>query len=179
MTHWAQSNPRSGLTFLQRILTVALMDGVRYGDEEEFRRRSSVSEDYPITREDWDVADSLRRVYCQSLLDLHPLEDLLTAWARANASRAMTPPPREELPVHGPAERLDPRRCFTRHQRTKILERSDGTCYHCGEPLDQTWEADHLVPWSQGGRTDLDNAVASCRDCNRAKSDKMPAEPGN
>ena len=33
-----------------------------------------------------------------------------------------------------------------------------------------TWPvADHVVPWNQGGRTDLDNLVSSCASCNYGK----------
>jgi hypothetical protein len=33
-----------------------------------------------------------------------------------------------------------------------------------------TWPvADYVVPWNQGGRTDLDNLVSSCASCNYGK----------
>ena len=33
-------------------------------------------------------------------------------------------------------------------------------------------EADHITPWSQGGKTNLENCQMLCRECNRRKSDK-------
>jgi superfamily II DNA or RNA helicase len=39
----------------------------------------------------------------------------------------------------------------------------------CGGDLGVDWEADHILPWSKGGQTTLDNAQALCRACNRKK----------
>ena len=33
-------------------------------------------------------------------------------------------------------------------------------------------DADHITPWSQGGKTELSNLQMLCRDCNRRKSDR-------
>ena len=33
-------------------------------------------------------------------------------------------------------------------------------------------EADHITPWSQGGKTDDKNCQMLCKECNRRKSDK-------
>jgi superfamily II DNA or RNA helicase len=43
-----------------------------------------------------------------------------------------------------------------------------GHCERCGAEL-LIWHADHYVPWSQGGETDLINGQALCPNCNLRK----------
>nr|WP_306810727.1 HNH endonuclease signature motif containing protein [Campylobacter upsaliensis] len=33
-------------------------------------------------------------------------------------------------------------------------------------------EADHITPWSKGGKTEKENCQMLCVECNRRKSDK-------
>jgi len=64
-------------------------------------------------------------------------------------------------------------RAFTDTQKRTLYERQKGICPDCTELFDiAQMEADHVTPWSQGGKTDLDNGQMLCRDCNRRKSDK-------
>ncbi len=66
---------------------------------------------------------------------------------------------------------LDDRRA-TKAQRTEVYLREDCKCHYCGITLSyKSFHVDHIVPWSKGGRTQLDNLVASCYMCNIAKSD--------
>ena len=34
-------------------------------------------------------------------------------------------------------------------------------------------EADHITPWSEGGKTEIENGQMLCRECNRKKSSKF------
>ncbi|QCC78716.1 HNH endonuclease [Nocardioides daphniae] len=53
-------------------------------------------------------------------------------------------------------------RLFTKAQRRALLLR-DTTCRAEGCSIPGTWaEAHHLVPWSHGGETNVDNAVLLC-----------------
>tara|TARA_B100001109_G_scaffold91795_1_gene74703 strand:+ start:167 stop:661 length:495 start_codon:yes stop_codon:yes gene_type:complete len=64
-------------------------------------------------------------------------------------------------------------RAFTDSQKRILYERQKGICPACTEHFELSqMEADHITPWSQGGKTDLDNGQMLCRDCNRRKSDK-------
>ena len=57
-----------------------------------------------------------------------------------------------------------------------MWDKSAGKCYYCGEELSKSrWEADHKVPHTHGGPTNLENCVAACRDCNRKKGTKSEA----
>lgn len=64
-------------------------------------------------------------------------------------------------------------RAFTEAQKIKAHTKQDGICPICGEKFDISFmEADHITPWSQGGKTSDDNCQMLCRDCNRRKSNK-------
>ncbi|WP_252177624.1 DUF262 domain-containing protein [Endozoicomonas sp. 4G] len=62
-------------------------------------------------------------------------------------------------------------RAFTDSQKRTLFERQKGICTECKEPFDiDQMEADHITPWSEGGKTELDNGQVLCRECNRRKS---------
>lgn len=69
--------------------------------------------------------------------------------------------------------KLDPRRAFTAKQRRLIWRRDGGICFYCRKPAGADWQADHVLPWSMGGRTVIQNGVCACAACNNAKSDKV------
>lgn len=69
-------------------------------------------------------------------------------------------------------------RTFTPSMKRSAYERQKGICPIClaaGRPahfeLDEM-EADHITPWSQGGRTTAENCQMLCKKCNREKSAK-------
>lgn len=73
-------------------------------------------------------------------------------------------------------------RTFTQSQKREMYERQDGKCAngeHCRTAGNQDgektftlreMEADHITPWSKGGKTDLENGQMLCRPCNRQKA---------
>ncbi len=77
--------------------------------------------------------------------------------------------------------RRDPVRRFTRQQRREGMARAAGQCEmeagfrrRCSRPAEH---GDHFYPWSKGGSTSLQNFVAACARCNRAKGARIPS-PG-
>lgn len=58
-----------------------------------------------------------------------------------------------------------------RYIRLKVLARDGHVCYWCGDPGDTM---DHIIPWSKGGRTTMDNCICACSECNGLRGD-MPA----
>jgi hypothetical protein len=63
-------------------------------------------------------------------------------------------------------------RKFTDSQKRTVYEKSKGICSKCGNHFElREMEADHITPWSKGGKTNLDNCQILCQDCNRQKSD--------
>ena len=66
------------------------------------------------------------------------------------------------------------KRFFNEHEREAIFLRAGGKCENpnCAISMNyDDFEADHVVPYANGGKTNLSNAKALCRDCNRKKSD--------
>lgn len=64
-------------------------------------------------------------------------------------------------------------RAFTNSQKRTLYESQKGSCPSCKEHFEiEQMEADHITPWSQSGKTELDNGQMLCRECNRRKSDK-------
>lgn len=68
----------------------------------------------------------------------------------------------------------DPQRSFDEAQRQVIYRRGDGICKMCGKHCEwHNWEADHIVPWSKGGKTEIENGQVLCPTCNAKKQDQM------
>ena len=64
-------------------------------------------------------------------------------------------------------------RAFTPNQKREQYEKQEGICAKCGGHFDiKEMEADHITPWSEGGKTDIYNCQMLCKRCNRTKSDK-------
>jgi len=62
-------------------------------------------------------------------------------------------------------------RAFTDNQKRAAYENQKGICPKCGGYFELSgMEADHITPWSEGGRTILENCQMLCKDCNRRKS---------
>ena len=61
-------------------------------------------------------------------------------------------------------------RAFDQNMRREVYERQLGICPVCGKHFEiEQMEADHIIPWCQGGRTVADNCQMLCIKCNREK----------
>lgn len=68
-------------------------------------------------------------------------------------------------------ELKDQNRIFTPDQRAVIYRRGNGVCAVCGISVpEDNFEADHIKPWSKGGRTIIANGQILCSHCNHMKS---------
>lgn len=62
-------------------------------------------------------------------------------------------------------------RAFTQSMARAAYERQKGICPVCGRHFEITeMQADHITPWSKGGKTTPDNCQMLCAECNRRKS---------
>ncbi|MCD7856835.1 MAG: DUF262 domain-containing protein [Clostridiales bacterium] len=62
-------------------------------------------------------------------------------------------------------------RAFTPKMARAAYERQKGICPNCGKHFElNEMQADHITPWSKGGKTTADNCQMLCADCNRRKS---------
>lgn len=61
-------------------------------------------------------------------------------------------------------------RSFDDNMKREVYERQLGICPICGNHFTiEEMHADHITPWSKGGRTIADNCQMLCADCNRKK----------
>lgn len=74
----------------------------------------------------------------------------------------------------------DPQRAFSARQRAALFIAAGGRCTKCSDELGPDFHADHDMPHSRGGRTDVLNGQALCPTCNRTKSNTVtgPVIPG-
>ena len=64
-------------------------------------------------------------------------------------------------------------RAFTEAMRLGAYERQNGRCAETGEEMDiEEMDADHITPWSQGGKTTADNCQMLSKAANRRKGAK-------
>lgn len=75
-----------------------------------------------------------------------------------------------EYLLSGDERHLSIRRFSDKMART-AYERQGGKCPRCGRHFAiEEMQADHVTPWSKGGRTVAENCQMLCADCNRRKS---------
>ena len=78
----------------------------------------------------------------------------------------------EYLLVGKKAEKLLSLRQFGEDEKLTMYHRQNGRCAICGKPFDiRDMHGDHVIPWSRGGKTTLENGQMLCAECNLAKSD--------
>jgi HNH endonuclease len=64
-------------------------------------------------------------------------------------------------------------RTFSDKVKREVYEEQRGICPRCKQEFAiEEMEADHIDPWSEGGKTDKENCQMLCRQCNRRKSDR-------
>ncbi len=61
--------------------------------------------------------------------------------------------------------------------KKNVLRRDRKTCQYCGSNHTEM-TIDHIIPRSQGGRTEWLNVVAACRKCNLKKGSRSPDDSG-
>ena len=71
-------------------------------------------------------------------------------------------------------------RFFTQSQRQELFLRAKGKCQNCSCEISlDDFHADHITPYSLGGKTELSNGQALCRSCNLKKSASLKIDVSN
>ena len=75
--------------------------------------------------------------------------------------------------------KLDARRFFSNDDKSALytkwhncMHRNENGSYDCNEDKYDRLEVDHIIPWSKGGRTTLDNAQLLCKKHNSGKGNR-------
>ncbi|MCQ2049820.1 MAG: DUF262 domain-containing protein [Candidatus Saccharibacteria bacterium] len=81
----------------------------------------------------------------------------------------------EDLFLHVPnLVPKDPNRLFDEYQRRVIFRKNNGICQECGKKCEwDDYQADHIKPWSSGGKTVVENGQVLCSVCNQKKGAKV------
>ena len=72
---------------------------------------------------------------------------------------------------HNIDARSKAKRHVSRKVASQVWQRDGGKCVECGGC--ENLEFDHIIPFSKGGATSLNNIQLLCRKCNREKSNKI------
>lgn len=65
------------------------------------------------------------------------------------------------------------KRTFNRSERVSLYLAAGGKCEMCGVDLEPGWHGDHVLPYSKGGATIIENGQALCPECNRKKGNQV------
>lgn len=68
----------------------------------------------------------------------------------------------------------DTNRFFDYGQKMAIYYKDSGMCRICGKEVSfDEVEIDHIIPWSEGGTTTVNNGQLVCQTCNRSKGNRI------
>lgn len=66
-------------------------------------------------------------------------------------------------------EKNKDKRLFNKYDIVRKLQEQNNSCNSC-KISKETYEGDHIIPWSKGGKTNYDNLQVLCKDCHYKKS---------
>ncbi|MDE2857650.1 MAG: HNH endonuclease [Chloroflexota bacterium] len=112
------------------------------------------------------------------LYNAHKDDDLDPAWIEAETARLILDDEVENKKgiypyiLTGDEKHLNIR-AFKPGMKQKVYETQAGKCAICKKEFDiADMEADHITPWSEGGKTTEENCQMLCKKCNREKAAK-------
>jgi 5-methylcytosine-specific restriction endonuclease McrA len=65
-----------------------------------------------------------------------------------------------------------PNKRVTVKQRASVAKRAHNSCQYCRSQVDfatQSFSVEHIIPRSEGGKTELENLAFACQGCNGHK----------
>lgn len=124
---------------------------------------------FPVYRREMATVDwgSLHRIFKDQELDPEALECRIVALMGDEdiCHKAGIYP----YVLNGEEKNLNVRK-FSPSQKRSAYEIQEGNCAYCKKHFAlEEMEADHITPWSQGGKTELENCQMLCKEENRRK----------
>jgi len=114
----------------------------------------------------------LYREYGDKELDAPALRSQVDELMRNDNNEIGSLPGIYEYVLSGNEKHLNLRQ-YDESEKRAMYEQQEGICPLCtGEFKIDKMEGDHITPWSEGGKTTLENGQMLCRDCNRRKGAK-------
>ena len=68
------------------------------------------------------------------------------------------------------------RQTLSKEERALVLDKTDSRCHICGGKIDGTWDADHVLSHSKGGKHSVDNYLPAHKVCNNYRWDYLAEE---
>lgn len=141
-----------------------------YIDFEQTRRAAILFEDYKVLAASDSLWDRRMFDYLEAFnrdggkrANINIRNSVYTEWALDYLSKK-----KKDLVPKGS------RRLFNENERIVIWRKANCTCQICENRITfQEMHADHVVPFSKGGLTIINNAQCLCDDCNRSKGAKV------
>lgn len=80
---------------------------------------------------------------------------------------------RETIPLARIKHTAQTRQPIPASLRRFIFDRDDGVCQLCGQPVEEAFHVDHILPWSLGGPTVKTNLQLAHPTCNIRKGNRV------
>lgn len=111
--------------------------------------------------------------YHENIYDVRELETQISA-LMADEEVTSKKGVYEYVLSRGKNERVLSVRAFTDKDKRTAYERQNGICPICGEkhPI-ENMDGDHILEWSKGGRTTIDNLQMVCKSCHKELTKRM------
>lgn len=147
-------NPRKvyfdNITSLEKYLAAGDYHGVSLSAEEQERRRILFQQEQE-EREKAEIAAHIKEKYRIRQLEKIVRQELIDSGELFGDEPKRPPIPREIVDA--------------------VYKRDGGRCVYCGST--QNLQLDHIIPFSKGGATTLENMQLLCQKCNVEKSNKI------
>lgn len=98
----------------------------------------------------------------------------LTKYASSNISKILDRKELLENAIYPYIVNVDKKRYFPKEVKIQLFNESP-YCAICNQKIDRLEEAnvDHIIPWSQGGMTVIENAQLTHEFCNKSKGNNI------
>ena len=136
-----------------------------------------------------DIFDAISKIYQEKAMALdssfrmHNWESWVSNWSEAAfLAQDVVKTPNLNIPIPKVIV-LKNYKGFVKRRpkcnRRNLFKRDNETCQYCGLKGDYNlFDMEHVVPRSQGGKTEWTNVVLSCVKCNQKKRNRTPEQAG-